>query len=274
MLVIFSSTMLPVKAISVARYSTAPQVGFRFPNADNFFYTSTSNLRQTSQHHNARHPTMAPLPDTNLYTERITQYVSLPPAALAAPLPALCASVFSPLLLSYFPPARGIVLAYEDVSLSSSPPGASTDAQDEVLLRHVDEYAAPFLWATATFLIFRPRRGSYISARVTGQSKTHITLSYLNIFPISVLATQLPENWTFKAGTTDEGVWQTEEGDLSGDVQVRLLDFDGRTDGKSKGKGMRLEGSLVSEEVQKTKEKGKGKGKKGILKGSQAAVEA
>lgn len=216
---------------------------------------------------------MAPLPDTNLYTERITQYVSLPPAALSAPLPALCASVFSPLLLSYFPPARGVVLAYEDVALSSSPPGATTSDQDEVLLRHVDEYAAPFLWATATFLIFRPSRGSYISARVTGQSKTHITLSYLNIFPISVLATQLPETWTFKAGTTDEGVWQTEDGDLSGDVQVRLLDFDARTDGKSKGKGMRLEGSLVSEDVQKRKEQGKSKKGKGILKSSQAAIE-
>lgn len=215
---------------------------------------------------------MAPIPDTNLFTERITQYVSLPPAALAAPLPALCASVFSPLLLSYFPPARGIVLAYEDVALSSSPPSASSalEAQEEVLLRHVDEYAAPYLWATATFLIFRPRRGSYISARITGQSKTHITLSYLNIFPISVLATQLPETWTFKAGTTDEGAWQTEAGELQGDVEVRLLDFDGRTDGKSKGKGMRLEGSLVSEEVQKRKEKGKGKAKKGILKASQS----
>jgi DNA-directed RNA polymerase I subunit RPA43 len=214
---------------------------------------------------------MAPLPDTTLFTERITQYVSLPPAALAAPLPALCASVFSPLLLSYFPPARGIVLAYSDVNLSSSPPGDSdsTDTSDEVLLRHVDEYAAPYLWATGTFLIFRPRRGSYISARVTGQSKTHITLSYLNVFPISVLATQLPETWTFEAGATDEGVWRTGEGELSGDVQVRLLDFDGRTDGKSKGKGMRLEGSLVGEEVQR-KEKGKGKGKKGILKGSQS----
>lgn len=222
---------------------------------------------------------MAPTPDSNLYTERISQYVSLPPAALATPLPALCASVFSPLLLSYFPPARGIVLAYEDVSLSSSPPSSSSTSsgpqeQEDVLLRHVDEYAAPFLWATATFLIFRPRRGSWISARVTSQSKTHITLSYLNIFPISVLAMQLPESWTFSAGTTDEGVWVTEEGELEGDVQVRVVDFDGRTDGKSKGKGIRLEGSLVSEEEQKRKEKGKGKAKRGILKSSQSAVEA
>lgn len=213
---------------------------------------------------------MAPIPDSNLYTERISQYVSLPPAALSTPLPALCASVFSPLLLSYFAPARGIILAYEDVTLSSSAPSSTSadSADDQVLLRQVDEYASPFLWATATFLIWRPQRGSWISARITHQSKTHITLSYLNIFPVSVLAAQLPATWTFEARDA-EGVWVSEDGEVEGDVRVRLLDFDGRTDGKAKGKGVRLEGSLVKEDEER-REKGKGKGKekarKGILK--------
>lgn len=208
---------------------------------------------------------MAPIPDDNLFTERISQFVSLPPAALATPLPALCASVFSPLLLSYFPPARGIILAYEDVTLSSSPSG-SADA--EVLLRHVDEYASPFLWATATFLIWRPQRGKWITGRITHQSKTHITLSYLNFFPISVLATQLPTGWKFQSHETDEGTWVSEEGEVSGDLRVRLLDFDGRTDGKAKGKGLRLEGSLLSENEETRQDKGKGKARKGILKGA------
>lgn len=207
---------------------------------------------------------MAPIPDDNLFTERISQFVSLPPAALATPLPALCASVFSPLLLSYFPPARGIVLAYEDVALSSTP--ADGSAEGEVLLRHVDEYASPFLWATATFLIWRPQRGKWITGRITHQSKTHITLSYLNIFPVSILATELPSSWTFQARETDEGVWVGEEGEISGDLRVRLLDFDGRTDGKAKGKGLRLEGSLLNEDEQRRRDKGKGKAKKGILK--------
>lgn len=227
---------------------------------------------------------MAPIPDNDselLYTERISQFVSLPPAALATPLPALCASVFSPLLLSYFPPARGIVLAYEDVTLSSSP--QSTDGSSEpVMLRHIDEYSSPFLWATATFLIWRPAHNKYITGRVTHQSKTHITLSYLNIFPISILATHLPPTWTFKqteAGSnrnhmTDEGgVWVSEDGEVTGDLRVRLLDFDARTDGKSKGKGLRLEGSLLSEEEDKRREKGekgKGKAKRGILKRTQS----
>lgn len=210
---------------------------------------------------------MAPIPNDNLFTERISQYVSLPPAALATPLPALCASVFSPLLLSYFPPARGIILAYEDVSLSSSP---SDGADEEVLLRHVDEYASPFLWATATFLIWRPQRGNWITGRITHQSKTHITLSYLNIFPISVLATQLPSSWKFQSQESDEGTWVNEDGEVSGDLRVRLLDFDGRTDGKAKGKGLRLEGSLLNEDQAAQQEKGTGKGKerRGILKGT------
>ncbi|KAF2622112.1 hypothetical protein BU25DRAFT_415470 [Macroventuria anomochaeta] len=220
---------------------------------------------------------MSPIPDDDslLYEERISQFVSLPPAALATPLPALCASVFSPLLLSYFPPARGIILAYEDVSLSSLPPtkAQSTDTEAEVLLRHVDEYSSPFLWATATFLIWRPKHNKWITGRVTHQSKTHITLSYMNIFPISILATHLPPTWTFRTQQTDEGVWVSEDGEVAGDLRVRLLDFDGRTDGKARGKGLRLEGSLLSEEEEKRKEKGKGKARRGILKSTQSSQE-
>ena len=141
------------------------------------------------------------------------------------------------------------------------------------MLRHVDEYSSPFLWATATFLIWRPKHNKYITGRVTHQSKTHITLSYLNMFPISVLATQLPSTWTFKAQHTDEGVWLNGDEEVAGDLRVRLLDFDGRTDGKSKGKGLRLEGSLLSAEEEKRKDKGKGKAKRGILKRTQSNAE-
>ncbi|KAF9695992.1 hypothetical protein EKO04_006292 [Ascochyta lentis] len=227
---------------------------------------------------------MAPMPNDDsplLHTERISQFVSLPPAALATPLPALCASYLSPLLLSYFAPAHGVVLAYDDVALSSSPPtatqSATNDAREPVMLRHVDEYASPFLWVTATFLVWRPRHNKFVTGRVTHQSKTHLTLSYLNLFPVSILATQVPQTWTFtqsEAGAVDRGrtadeggVWVDEDGnEVAGDLRVRLLDFDARTDGKAKGKGLRLEGSLLSENEERRREKGKGKAKRGILK--------
>jgi DNA-directed RNA polymerase I subunit RPA43 len=240
---------------------------------------------------------MAPIPDSDyslLHLERISQYVSLSPASLSTPLPALCASIFSPLLLSYFPPARGIVLAYEDVALSDAPPAASRKsssqqptlpAQDgEIMLRHVDEYSAPFLWATATFLVWRPRTGAWIDGRVTHQSKTHITLSHLNIFPVSILREHLPADWTWSGSSTssstaakgarvadDVGEWRDAKGEAIGaaaegetaTLHFRIRDFDGRVDGKGRGKGfLRLDGSLLSEAEEKNMSKGKGKGAK------------
>ena len=240
---------------------------------------------------------MAPIPDSDyslLHLERISQYVSLSPASLSTPLPALCASVFSPLLLSYFPPARGIVLAYEDVALSDAPPASSRKssskqptpvAQDgEIMLRHVDEYSAPFLWATATFLVWRPRTGAWIDGRITHQSKTHITLSHLNMFPVSILREHLPADWTWNGSSTsasastaakgaqvaDEvGEWLNGEGETIGltaegetaTLHFRIRDFDGRVDGKGRGKGfLRLDGSLLSEDDEKRTTKAKGKG--------------
>lgn len=223
-----------------------------------------------------------------LHIERISQYVSLSPASLNSPLPALCASIFSPLLLSYFSPARGVVLAYEDVSLSSLPPRntiktgkkskSKSQAQavrepeqpsnESMLLRHVDEYSAPFLWATASFLVFRPQTNAYIEGRITHQSKTHITLAHLNTFPVSITQDHFPEGWSWHSETAgkvkkgwdgrlnDEGGWwvDSEGNTVSGDLKVRIRDFDGRMDGRGKGKGfLRLEGSLLSVEEEKAK---------------------
>lgn len=109
-------------------------------------------------------PIMAPTQSREnslFHTERISQYVCIPPSCLSDPFSAVCATVLSPLLLTYFPPAKGVVLAYEDVELSSTPPsvpaakshservqnnsGSDKESPAEpLLLKHVDEYAAPF----------------------------------------------------------------------------------------------------------------------------------
>ncbi|KAH7096055.1 hypothetical protein FB567DRAFT_48367 [Paraphoma chrysanthemicola] len=245
---------------------------------------------------------MAPIAEDDyslLHTERISQYVSLSPASLNDPLPALCASIFSPLLLSYFPPARGVVLAYEDVKLSDKPPrtaeaasktsksqsGDDEPRNESLLLRHVDEYTAPYLWATATFLVWRPRAHAYISGRITHQSQTHITLSHLNTFPVSITKDFFPSGWTWHSETagkvkkgwdgrlSNEGGWWT-DGDgerIDGDLKVRIRDFDGKMDGRGKGKGfLRIEGSLLSQAEEKARATQKGaKGKQkanGVLR--------
>lgn len=236
---------------------------------------------------------MAPIQSDDLslfHTERISQYVCLPPVCLSDPFSAVCATVLSPSLLTYFPPAKGVVLAYEDVELTNTPPSAQTatsksnsQSRDDVtveplLLRHVDEYDAPFLWVTASFLVWRPARNAFLHARITDQAKTHITLAHLNTFPVSILKDYLPSDWSWfskesgkvKKGwdgrLSDEGGWWVNgEGEkVEGGLDVRIRDFDGRMDGKAKGKGfLRIEGSLLSEEEEKAKAKmgGKRKGK-------------
>ncbi|KAF2032523.1 hypothetical protein EK21DRAFT_109903 [Setomelanomma holmii] len=240
---------------------------------------------------------MAPIAEEDyslLHVERISQYVSLSPASLNDPLPALCASTFSPLLLSYFAPARGIVLAYEDVVLSDRPPRSTQNStkksksrhepseesksqNEPLLLRHVDEYTAPFLWATASFLVWRPRTGAHISGRITHQSHTHITLSHFNTFPVSITKDQFPSDWNWHSETlgkvkkgwdgrlSDEGGWWVDGqgAKVDGDLKVRIKNFDGAREGRGKGKGfIRIEGSLLSAEEEKTRapqQAGKGK---------------
>jgi DNA-directed RNA polymerase I subunit RPA43 len=232
-----------------------------------------------------RSPNMAPTlsGDASLFhTERISQYVSIPPLCLSDPFSAVCATVLSPLLLTYFPPANGVVLAYEDVDLSSTPPSApaaksrSKHAQHDsglkdshaepLLLKHVDEYAAPFLWATASFLVWRPVRNAYLQAHITDQAKTHITLAHLNTFPVSILKEHMPADWSWhqnesgkvKKGWDDRlsdegGWWVNGKGKkVEGELRVRIRDVDGRMDGKGKGKGfLRVDGSLLSQEEEK-----------------------
>ncbi|KAF2279803.1 uncharacterized protein EI97DRAFT_430817 [Westerdykella ornata] len=247
---------------------------------------------------------MAPISDSDADSlfrlERISQWISLPPASLSNPLPALCASFFSPLLLTYYPPAGGIVLAWQDIELSDEPPTpqpqhpkpsasrktsqraskrAAADAESGIsesegedgeeeqekplLLKVVDEYSAPFVWATATLLVFRPRKNAWVEAHLTTQTATHITLSYLNAFSISVLRNHMPRDWSWcdssaggafsmtggqGSGVGGEGYWMDKEGrPVERAIRLRIRDWDARFEAKG-GRGfLRIEGSLLEE---------------------------
>ncbi|KAL5391266.1 hypothetical protein PMIN02_006620 [Paraphaeosphaeria minitans] len=243
--------------------------------------------------------TMAPIhvsEENLLHVTRISQYVPLPPTSLHAALPALSAEVFSPLLLTYYPPAKGIILAYENVSLSAQPPKTSIhkssrkhassapDSDDEerraeaeegiVLTRCVDEYMAPYVWATASLLVWRPAPNAYLDATLTHQAGTHITLAHLNTFAITVMKEHLPADWTWNAAQAgkktkgfdgriaDEGGWWM-DGELNEvkkgtSMRVRVREWDVRG---GKGKGvLRVDGSLLrleEESVRAAKKAGK-----------------
>jgi DNA-directed RNA polymerase I subunit RPA43 len=110
---------------------------------------------------------------------------------------------------------------------------------------------------------------------------------------VSITKDHFPSSWSWHSETagkvkkgwdgrlSDEGGWWVDgEGEkVEGDLRVRIRDFDGRMEGKGKGKGfIRIEGSLLSQEEEKaraTQKGGKGKQRaNGVLRTQQRREEA
>lgn len=109
-------------------------------------------------------------------------YLSLSPCASAFPLEGLCAEHLSPLLLTYYPPLRGIVLAYKNARMSTERPDLSSKDSNsstvskKVLSRSIDEYGVTFVWLTADFLLCRPKKGTWIEGFVNLQNESLLGL--------------------------------------------------------------------------------------------------
>lgn len=216
-------------------------------------------------------------PDSLFHLETITQYVPLPPLALNTPHSAICATILSPLLLTYFAPARGIILAYQNVKLSSTAPSSHAQPAAEttgtpLLLKVINEYSSPFLWATSDFLVWRPRKGVWVEGRVTHQSSTHLTLSYLNAFPITILKQNMPTDWSFHdpgrstfsmtggaatredgAGNTVEGYW-VDGNNMPVDevLKVLITDWEIKTEGGGKDGAKVISTLRIEAELEQT----------------------
>lgn len=224
---------------------------------------------------------MAPVhgEDPLFYLETLSHYIALPASTLGTPYESLCASVFSPLLLTYYPPARGIVLSYSNVRLSSNEPSkkrvkrwqqqheangsqeADEQGEEELSLK-ADEYSCVYAWATATLLVFRPVKNAWVMAHVASQSQSHLELSYLNTFSISVLAAQLPGTWKWNSNTASQnkkgkaengddsiGYWTNEDGfPVDGEINVRITEVDFRSSRGGRRGFFGIVGSLRAEE--------------------------
>ncbi|KAL8950272.1 MAG: hypothetical protein Q9222_003676 [Ikaeria aurantiellina] len=127
-------------------------------------------------------------------------YLPLPPIAQNHPLQGLCAEHLSPLILTYYPPLRGVILSYHNARLSTSPDPDQTLSGEPALAHVVDEYAAPHVWVTAEFVLFRPRKGGVIEGWINLQSEGNIGLVCWNFFNASIERKRLPKDWKWNAG--------------------------------------------------------------------------
>ena len=130
-------------------------------------------------------------------------YLPLSPICQQYPLRGLCAEHLSPLILTYYPPLDGVVLSYSNPKLSAEPPGGSEDDVEEpVLAQSIDEYAVSYIWVTADFLVFRPRRGCRIEGWINLQNEGNIGLVCYNFFSATIERKRLPKEWKWIRGGT------------------------------------------------------------------------
>ncbi|KAJ9632115.1 hypothetical protein H2203_000516 [Taxawa tesnikishii (nom. ined.)] len=230
---------------------------------------------------------------TPFVTQTTSLYLPLSPIAHSFPLHGLLAEHVSPLLLTYYPPLRGVLLSYSNPRLSETPHSvpASAEAEDAaplVLARSIDEYAVNFVWLTVDFVVLRPKRGCVVEGTVTLCNESYLGLVCWNFFNAGIDRRRLPKDWTWVSGSLTDAVDGTgedgaaipnrEEGGyfvdgqgkkVEGMIRFRVRDFESAASTERERGFMSIEGTLlaeqeddaVDEEVRARAQKGKAKGK-------------
>ena len=142
-----------------------------------------------------------PAPSASFITPFVTKtcslYLPLSPISQLRPLEGLCAEHLSPLLLTYYRPLGGVVLSYSNPRLSERPSATCGKTDEPALALSINEYAPSYVWATADFLLFKPRRGQIIEGWINLQNESHLGLVCWNLFNASIERRRLPRNWTW-----------------------------------------------------------------------------
>ncbi|RDW61240.1 DNA-directed RNA polymerase I subunit RPA43 [Aspergillus mulundensis] len=165
---------------------------------------SSSSKKDKSSKSDAKTATTpAPIPDSPYSLTTATLYLPLSPISISPThaLASLLAEHLSPLLLTFFPPFQGIILAYSNASISSEPPSSpspsstSPNPQPLTLAATAGEYGVMYVHLTATFLVFRPQRGQTLEGWVNVQSEGFLGAVVLNLFSVGIERKRLPPSW-------------------------------------------------------------------------------
>ncbi|KAF2430010.1 hypothetical protein EJ08DRAFT_257757 [Tothia fuscella] len=191
-------------------------------------HTSPSKRARTTEPDRATNPTIQSLStiqvpdsqqqdlpiDSPFHGANASIRVSIPPAALGYPVEAICANYLSPMLLTWSAQLDGIVMAYNNVRLgSTSTPSMSksqlqsrpqeadtnetekedTEEQEKTYATSTTEFAAPFLWVHAHFLLLRPTPNTYLTGTVNLQNPHSLSLILFNLFNVTILKKYLPK---------------------------------------------------------------------------------
>lgn len=171
------------------------------------------------------------------FIQRTTSlYLAISPCAADFPLEGLLAEHVSPLLLTYYPPLKGVLLSFSNARLSEDPHPATEKSDSRVLSQCINEYAVTFTWLTADFLLFRPKRGTWMDGYVRLGNESMIGLVCYNYFNAVIEREKMPKEWTWVAEDA-EGDLEEQKGRRKGLADSAGYFRDGR--------GHKVQGRLV-----------------------------
>jgi DNA-directed RNA polymerase I subunit RPA43 len=200
--------------------------------------------------------------ESPFHTQTASLYLPLAPISQRHPLEGICAEHLSPLILTYYPPLKGVILSYSEPRISERP---FEDDEECVLVKCIDEYGAGYVWTTAEFLLFKPQRGGYLEGYVNLQNEGHLGLVCWNLFNASIERQRLPKDWKWigiaeaqKTKTTvndnyaEEGPGYFVDGDgnkVEGTIRFRVKEIESSHD-RERG-FLSIEGTMLGDEAER-----------------------
>lgn len=141
---------------------------------------------QDAQHQHADVTILRDLASTTTNPFRVVTarlYLPISPLHSLYPWLSLECDHLDPLVLTYYPPLRGVIFAYRNIRFNQK--GAKMQADSPFA----------FTWVTVDFLLWCPKKGDRLEGWVNLQSESHVGLLVLNTFNISVPRGKIPAGW-------------------------------------------------------------------------------
>lgn len=190
----------------------------------------SDHVEAKSHRRDRKSHTKAVIEHSAFHHDRVSLYLTISPIAYSNARKGLVAEHIAPLLLTYYPPLDGVVLAFENAVLSNQPGEDSKKLRQIPLSQSIDEYGVSYMWLTVDFLLFRPAKGVHLEGVVTFQTKSMIGLLCYNYFNATIESARLPKDWIWRDGSGDSknhsGFYENNGVQVDGRISFTVHDFE------------------------------------------------
>jgi hypothetical protein len=186
-------------------------------------------------------------------------YVSIPPIARDYSRQGVTREYLTPMLLTYQPAMKAVVLSFDNIRLQEYPHAEPDDInidriENPITARFKNEAASPMIWVTADFTVFSPIQGAWVEGFTINQYEDYISLVCYNLVNVTIERQDLPKTWQWKdlkgASQKDDvkGYFLDENGSrMAGKFRFKIKDYEIVYDGTRRF--IQLDGQLSDEVI-------------------------